>query len=88
MMDARLHGGRHAADVGLVQDCTVFLSVLVTLAIAEVPTKNFSFYCTRLVKARPPLTNVMVFMMARSAFAEAHLPRAREFRKMTGKDML
>ena len=30
----------------------------------------------------------MVFMMARSTSADTHLPRAREFRKMTGKDFL
>ena len=60
MCDARLHGDRPACDVGRVQDCTVFLSFPVTLAIAEVPTKKFSFYCTRPVETRPPPTNVMV----------------------------
>ncbi len=64
MCDARLHGGRHASDVGLIQDCTLFLSFPVTLAITEVPTKKFSFYCTRPMEARPQPTNIMVFMMA------------------------
>jgi hypothetical protein len=88
MNDARLHGGRPAADVGLVQDCTVFLTYPVTLAIVEVPTKKFSFYCTRPEEARPPPTNAMVFMMANAVSGNTHLPCARAFRKMTGKDDL
>ncbi len=84
-MDARLHGGRPAADVGLIQECIVFLSFPFTLAISDAPTKKLSFYCARRAQARLPLTTAMVFMMARSASAETHLPRDREFRKMTGK---
>ena len=64
MNDARLHGGRPTVDVDRVKDCTVFLTYPVTLAIVEVPTKKFSFYCTRREEARPPPLNAMVFMMA------------------------
>jgi len=88
MNDARLHGGRPAVDVGLVQDCTVFLTYPVTLAIVEVPTKKFSFYCTRPEEARPPPSNAMVLMMRNVVSANTHLPRARAFMKMTGKDAL
>jgi hypothetical protein len=88
MIDARLHGGRPASDVGLRQDCTVFLSFPVLLAIAEVPTKKFSFSCTRHVEARPPPTNVVVVMMMQSVSGNTHLPCARAYQKMTGKDVL
>ena len=43
---------------------------------------------TRLVEARPPPTNVMVVMMMQSVSENAHLPCARAFRKMNGKDTL
>jgi hypothetical protein len=62
MCDARLRGGRLAADIGLIEDCTVFLPFKVTLAMVEVPTKKFSFVCTRHVEARPLSTNINVFM--------------------------
>jgi hypothetical protein len=88
MNDVRLHGGRPAADVGLIQDCTVFLTYPVNLAIVEVPTKKFSFYCTRPEEARPPLSNAMVVMMTNAFSGNTHLPCARAFRKMTGKDVL
>jgi hypothetical protein len=88
MVDARLHGGRPATDVGHVQDCTVCLSFPVTLAITEVPTKKFSFYCTRHVEARPPPINAMVIMMMQPDSRNMHLPCARAYRKMTGKDSL
>ena len=82
MCDARLHGGRLASDVGLIQDrCIVFLSFPVTLAIAEVPTKKFSFYCTRHVEARPQPTNVMVFMMAQSVSANTYVSSLRSRKK-------
>jgi hypothetical protein len=64
MCDARLHGGRPPSDVGYIQDCNVFLSFPATLAIAEEPTKMFSFYCTCHVEARHQPTNVMIVMMA------------------------
>jgi hypothetical protein len=50
MMDARLHGGRPSADVGLIQDGTVFLSFYATLVIAEVPTQKLSFIVRGLYK--------------------------------------
>ena len=88
MCDARLYGGHPTADIGLIQDCFVFFSFPVTITMAKVPTKTFSFVCTRHVEARPPPSNPMVFTMAHFLSAHLHLPRAREYRKMTGKDIL
>jgi len=87
-MVERLHGGRPATDVGHIQDCTVFLSFPVVLAITEVPTKRFWFSCTRPVEARPPPANAMVVLMMQSVSGSLHLPCARAYRKMTGKDVL
>ena len=44
--------GRLASDVGLNHDCSVSLNFPVTLTMEEVPTKRFSFTCTRLVHTR------------------------------------
>ena len=87
----RLHGGRLAADVGLIKDRTVFLTYPVTLAIAEVPTKKFSFYCTHHVgglEALPPPSNALVFLMTSAVSHNTQLPCARLYRKMTRKDTL
>jgi hypothetical protein len=86
MCDSRLHGGRPSSDVGIIQDCIVFLSSPATLAIAKVPTKKFSFYRIRHVEARPQPTNVIVSMMAHSVSANTYLPSAREYQNMMGKD--
>jgi len=68
MSDVGLNGGRHVADVDFIQDCTVFFTNLVTLAIVEVPTKKFSFCCTRHVKVRPLASKALVFMMSNAVF--------------------
>ena len=38
--------GRPATDVGYLHDCSVFLDILVDMAMREVPTKRFSFKYT------------------------------------------
>ena len=88
MSDDRLHVGRPTADVGLIKNCTVFLTYPVTLAIAEMPTKKFAFYCTRPVEAHPPPSNAMVLLMTNAVSGNNHLPCARAYRKMTRKDVL
>jgi hypothetical protein len=81
--------GRPASDVGLNQDCSVFLNFPVRLTMEEVPTKRFSFTCTRHVPDVPTrATNAMVTMMAMVSSGPIHLPSKRSCRKMTSKDIL
>ena len=66
--------GRPATDVGSLQDCSVFLDFPVEMAMSEVPTKRFTFRCTRPTEAQRPRHDPITIMMAQRSSGFVHLP--------------
>jgi len=80
--------GKPASDIGFLHECSVFIDFLVSLAMREVPTKRFTFKCTRPVENRLPRQDPIVIMMAREAARCNHLPIPRHRSNMIARDFL
>ena len=70
--------GMPAADVGSLQECSVFLDYLVDMAMTEVPTKRFMFRCSRPIEERRPRQDPIIVMMAQRSSWFVHLPPLRD----------
>ena len=55
---------RHVHDFGSSKDCSIFLDYPVTMAMTEVPTKRFTYKCSRPIEAQHPSQDPIVVMMA------------------------
>jgi hypothetical protein len=79
--------GKPTSDVSATQDCTVFFDYPISIPMSKVPTKRFTFKCTRLVEDRRPRQNPLLAMMVRRNVETAHLLPPRERGFMTGRDV-
>jgi hypothetical protein len=66
--------GKPASDVGTIQECSVFLDFPVDIAMTKVPTKRFSFRCTRPIESQRPRQDSIVVMMTQRSTRFVHLP--------------
>ncbi len=79
---------RLACDVGGNIDVSVFPDHIVSMVMAEVPTKRFLFKCVRPVEDRRPRQDPIDIMMAQRSLGYVHLPPIRVRSVMTGRDVL
>ena len=79
--------GKPASEVGSLQDCSVFIDCPWPY-MREVPTKRFTFKCTRPVENRRPCQNPIGIMMAREVAGRSHLPIPRQRSTMTARDVV
>ncbi len=80
--------GKPALDVCTTKNCSLFLDYPVSMTMTEVPTKTFTFKCTRPLKQRQAHANPLRAMMVQRNLAYIHLPPPRMRGVMTGKDEL
>jgi len=78
---------RHGHDTGAPKDCSVFLDYHVSFAMAEVPTKRFTFKCFRPIEHQRYRVNPIVVMLARQS-SQCILPDPRVRAVMTARDIL
>jgi len=77
--------GMPASDAGSIQYCSVLIDFPVSMAMSEVPTKRFTFKCSRPIEARPPRQDPIVVMMAQRNIGCLHLHPVRTRCVVTGK---
>jgi hypothetical protein len=60
-----------------VKDCSVFLDFTVLMAMTEIPTKRFTFKCSRPVEEQRPRVDAIRVLMASQSVGNVHLPAVR-----------